>query len=63
MTRTLLSVALAVATYALATASAIAAVPTTIGFSARLVDDTSGEAVEGSHRISFEIFTADIGSM
>ncbi len=56
-----MSIALAVAIYALASASALAGVPTTLGFSARLVDDKTGDAVEGAHRISFEIFTADIG--
>jgi len=61
VTRALLSVALAVAAYALASASALASVPTTLGFSARLVDDKTGDAVEGAHRISFEIFDRATG--
>jgi hypothetical protein len=61
VTRALLSLALAVAVGALASASAIAAVPTTLGFSARLVDDKSGEPVEGPHRIAFELFDAATG--
>jgi hypothetical protein len=54
--RTMLAVALAVSIGALASASAVASVPTTLGFSARLVDDKTGDAVSGSHRISFELF-------
>ena len=61
MSRALRSLALAITIGALATASAIAAVPTTLGFSARLVDDKTGDPVEGAHRISFEIFTAETG--
>ncbi len=60
MTRSLFSLALAACAFALASATALASVPTTIGFSARLVDERSGDPVEGAHRISFEIFTADV---
>ena len=60
MTRTLGSLALAVAIAALAATPAFAAVPTTLGFSARLVDDKSGDPVEGTHRISFELFDREI---
>ena len=40
----------------LAQATSIAAVPTTLSFSARLVDDKSGDPVKGTHHLSFELF-------
>ncbi|MBX3159468.1 MAG: hypothetical protein KF773_26085 [Deltaproteobacteria bacterium] len=38
-----------------------AAVPSTIGFSARLVDDKSGDLVTGSHNFKFELYDAATG--
>ena len=57
MTRSVL--ALAITAALLAAGSATAAVPSTLGFSARLVDDKSGEAITGSHHISFDLFDAE----
>lgn len=45
----------------LATSVAAAGVPSTLGFSARLVDDKSGDPVTGSHHIAFELFDAQTG--
>lgn len=62
MTRRLGStLALAAALAVFASAVAVAAVPTTLGFSARLVDETTGEAVTGAHRIAFALFAAETG--
>ncbi|MDQ3366472.1 MAG: hypothetical protein M3680_13685 [Myxococcota bacterium] len=52
---------LALVAAAIASASAAAEVPTTVGFTARLVDDESGEALTGSHRFRFELFDAATG--
>ena len=41
--------------------ASLAAVPTTLSFTARLVDEKSGDAVSGSHHLSFELFDKDIG--
>lgn len=41
--------------------NSVAAVPTTLSFTARLVDETSGDAVSGSHHISFELFDKETG--
>lgn len=41
--------------------ASFAAVPTTLSFTARLVDEKSGDAVTGSHHISFELFDKDTG--
>lgn len=53
--------ALAVLAVMLASAPAIADVPSTVSFSARLLDEETGKAIEGSHRISFALFTAETG--
>lgn len=42
-------------------APSFAAVPTTLSFTARLVDENSGDAVTGTHRISFELFDKETG--
>ncbi len=55
-----ISLALALAA-ALGSTVADGAVPTTIGFSARLVDETSGQAVTGTHRIGFALYDAETG--
>ncbi len=49
---------LALGVVASSAASAHAAVPTTVGFTARLVDDKTGDAVTGSHHLTFELFDA-----
>ncbi len=41
--------------------ASLAAVPTTLSFTARLVDEKSGDAVTGTHHISFELFDKDLG--
>ena len=46
---------------AIAAANAMAAVPTTLSFSARLADDKSGEPVSGAHRLSFAFYTQESG--
>jgi hypothetical protein len=46
---------------AIAGATATAAVPTTLSFSARMIDEKSGDPVSGAHRISFELYTAEAG--
>ncbi|CAN5923146.1 hypothetical protein BH11MYX3_BH11MYX3_38080 [soil metagenome] len=46
----------ALAVIGLSQATSIASVPTTMSFSARLVDDKSGDPVKGAHHISFELF-------
>ncbi len=56
--RTLVLAALAAV---IASAPATAAVPTTVGFTARLVDDKTDKALTGSHHISFELFDAETG--
>ena len=45
----------------IASASATASVPSTLAFTARLVDEASGVAVEGTHRVSFELFDLEVG--
>jgi hypothetical protein len=42
-----------------ASASATAAVPSTLGFTARLVDDKTDKALTGTHHITFELFDAE----
>jgi len=44
-----------------ASTPAIAEVPSTVSFSARLLDEDTGKAVDGSHRIAFALFTAETG--
>jgi len=41
--------------------ASFAGVPTTLSFTARLVEETSGDAVSGSHHISFELFDKETG--
>ena len=41
--------------------ASFAAVPTTLSFTARLVDENSGDAVSGAHKISFELFDKEAG--
>ncbi|HEU0035086.1 MAG TPA: hypothetical protein VFQ53_30880 [Kofleriaceae bacterium] len=41
--------------------SAQAGVPATVSFTARLVDDATGDAVTGPHHITFELFDAEVG--
>jgi hypothetical protein len=52
---------LALAAAAIAAGAADAAVPPTISFSARLVDEASGAAVTGEHHVEFELFDAETG--
>ena len=51
----------ALAAAAIASATATAAVPTTLSFSARMIDEKSGDPVSGAHRISFALYTAEAG--
>ena len=44
-----------------ASGAATAAVPTTIGFTAHLVDENSGDAVSGPHRIAFALYDREAG--
>lgn len=46
----------ALAIVMIAQTTTLAAVPTTLSFTARLVDERSGDAVTGTHHISFELF-------
>src|SRR5688572_9827218 len=41
--------------------AAAAAVPTTVSFTARLVNEETGEVLSGSHRVKFELFDAAAG--
>lgn len=52
---------LAVFAAMIASTSAIAEVPSTVSFSARLVEEDTGKAIDGMHRISFALFTAETG--
>jgi hypothetical protein len=52
---------LAIAALAAMIASASADVPKTVSFSARLVEEDTGKAVDGTHHISFALFTAETG--
>ncbi len=45
----------------LASTPAIAEVPSTVSFSARLFEEDTGKAVDGMRRISFALFTAETG--
>ncbi|MBL9015501.1 MAG: hypothetical protein JNL83_15055 [Myxococcales bacterium] len=58
--RKVLGAALA-AGLAIAAATAAAAVPTTLSFSARLADDESGKPVSGPHRLSFALYSQEAG--
>lgn len=51
----------ALAALAAMIASASAEVPSTVSFSARLVEEDTGKAIDGMHRISFALFTAETG--
>jgi hypothetical protein len=53
--------ALAALVVMLASTPAVAEVPSTVSFSARLLEEDTGKAVEGTHRISFALFTAETG--
>ncbi len=53
--------ALALALVLALAASARAEVPTTIGFTARLVDDKTGAELVGSHALVFRLFDAETG--
>ncbi|MFN0252441.1 MAG: hypothetical protein ACKV2T_36530 [Kofleriaceae bacterium] len=44
-----------------ASSPAMAEVPSTVSFSARLVEEDTGKAIDGMHRISFALFTAETG--
>lgn len=44
-----------------ASSPAIAEVPSTVSFSARLVEEDTGKAIDGTHRIAFALFTAETG--
>lgn len=46
---------------ALSSTPAIAEVPSTVSFSARLIEEDTGKAVDGMRRISFALFTAETG--
>ncbi len=50
--------ALALAILAALIGTTHAAIPSTVSFTARVVDDTSGKAITGSHHLAFEIFDA-----
>lgn len=55
------AVLVALVAAAIASGAAIASVPSTLAFSARLVDDETGDAVTGTHRFRFELFDAATG--
>jgi hypothetical protein len=55
------AILLATLAFAIASGAAIADVPTKVSFSARLVNDESGEAISGAHRVKFELFDAATG--
>ena len=56
MNRVLATLAFALGLGAAAPSLAVAGVPSTLSFTARLVDDKTGDAVTGSHQLSFELF-------
>jgi hypothetical protein len=56
-----LALALALAAAALATGALAAPVPATVSFSARLVDEKSGDLLGGAHHVVFELFDAATG--
>jgi hypothetical protein len=51
--------AIILAVLACAIASASASVPSKVSFTARLVNDETGDVVTGAHRVKFELFDAD----
>lgn len=53
--------ALAIVAVVLASTPAIAEVPSTVSFSARLLDEDTGKAIDGTHRIKFALFAAETG--
>lgn len=63
MTRRRLGLPLALALVAatISSAAIAAPAPSTVSFSARLVDDATGEAVVGTHHVVFELFDAETG--
>lgn len=61
MMRVVFALVACVTVASIAAIPAAAAVPTTIGFTARLVDDETGDAISGSHRVKFELFDAATG--
>ncbi len=54
----LVSLGCALGAATIASSSAHAAVPSTVSFTARLVDDKTGDVVTGSHHLQFELFDA-----
>lgn len=61
MSRAPWTAALGLAVCALASASATASVPSTLSFTARLVDDKSGAELTGAHQVTFALFPQDTG--
>jgi len=57
--RPTLALVLVLGAAAITSAAADAAVPATVSFTARLVDDKSGDVVTGSHHLQFELFDAE----
>lgn len=53
--------AIVLAILAFAIASASASVPSKVSFTARLVNEDTGDVVTGAHRVKFELFDADTG--
>lgn len=49
---------LACLAFAIASGAAAASVPTKVSFTARLVNEESGDALSGAHRVKFELFDA-----
>jgi hypothetical protein len=56
-----LALALSLAAAAVAAAAVAAPVPPTVSFSARLVDEKSGDLLSGAHHVDFELFDAPGG--
>jgi hypothetical protein len=52
---------LAFLAFAIASGAAAADVPTKVSFTARLVNEESGDALTGAHRVKFELFDAATG--
>ena len=55
------AILLAVLAFAIASGAARASVPTKVSFTARLVNDETGDVVTGAHRVKFELFDAATG--
>ena len=55
------AVLLACLAFAIASGAAMASVPTKVSFTARLVNEETGDVLSGAHRVKFELFDAATG--